>query len=548
MGFLRDINENQSEYRLPQPHTHSLVCGETGAGKTVGMLLNIIQNEIKEHKSSIFLIDEKNTLHIYLKHLLGESSLSDIYQLGSTIGYGKHDITINLLDIATGTKKAETEFFELIAGVNHEDDSSRHDFWAQGAAKMMQDFYSFLKSIKNFMEEVEINSFTKKYPLYDSKKTEILSTCQVDITSKPTTLSELSKYFCEDREEFIVICDNSEDIAKYLVLEADEMLNKIDRDMAVRIDTLIDSMNFYAKKLKKHIVDTNVAEASGNNGIYFTAASTLSGALSETKAINDPEPKHDILELLESGKHIVVNSESLPKVAINTISNRVLRLLSLRAKRVGPQKVSFICDEASSVLNKKSNLEGILAFGREAGLRIHLAVQSRSQLEKLFGELEWNSMEDNFTDIYQMSAAHEPLKKFCYTSKNDQNELFKTKPIFVDKRDLMKTEKLYQITTAQYNNLDIDQNETIVYDSRLYEEKSLLLAVNQNTLKERDVLYISPEPTTSQHFIEKAKHQEAKELERWIKEEDKRTEQEFIDQLLEDLYNEPEHVSGTTKI
>jgi hypothetical protein len=243
-------------------------------------------------------------------------------------------------------------------------------------------------------------------------------------------------------------------------------------------------------KMHKHILPYDIsAEASGIRGVYFTLMASLGGSIVDVDCLNASREPSDMIILLEEGKHIIINSESLPVMATNIIVSRTLEFLTLRAKRQNPIPVSFIADEASRVMSRKSDLDRILAFGREAGVSLHLATQAESQLVEMYGELKFHSMRSNFGDIYNLHTMEYPLDKFHYHSKKDE-KVYITEPIFIDKKVLLHTEKAYQVETQQYKELEIEETEVVIYDARLYEEKHLLLVVDMHTLKEREVYYV----------------------------------------------------------
>ena len=125
--------------------------------------------------------------------------------------------------------------------------------------------------------------------------------------------------------------------------------------------------------------------------------------------------------------------------------------------------------------------------------------QAESQLVELFGILKYNSMKENFGDVYFLSSDEYPLKKFVYFSKKE-NTIYESVPCFVEQKKLYEAEKNYQISTGQYYDVAIEQDEIIIYDARLYEEKSLLIAINIVTLEEREIEYLRVENDMQAYF------------------------------------------------
>jgi len=497
MGFLQMGSEHK--IKLPTPEYHSLTVGETGAGKTVSILYNIIKYEVKN--AGCLIVDEKNTMHHFVKHILGYDLLN-VYQLGNSIANGKNDIGINLLELACGSKKSTQEFFDLLVDLDSETGSS-HRFWAQSASEMIQDIYMFLNSIKKFLQFLEkhtINGVCEFEKVINiDGETDAIVKVKFKITSLPLTLRELAIYF-QDKKQFIAICEKGGFIVRFIKqlfpLDAVEKLKDVE---LVKLNTLYHEMIQASIKIGNHTIPYDNFEASGVKGVYFTACSHINIGLSDLEYLNIPRPKFDIIGLLENGNHIIINSESLPTIATNIITSRILELLTLRAKRQIPKYIAFVADEASRILNKKSDMDRILAFGRESGVRVHIATQAESQLMELFGILKYNSMKENFGDMYFLSSDKYPLKKFAYYSKKE-NIIYESVPCFVEQEKLYEAEKNYQIATGQYSDVAIEKDEIIIYDARLYEEKNLLIAINIVTLEEREVEYVKVENDMQGYF------------------------------------------------
>jgi len=500
MGFLQ-AEKSTSVYKvkIPQPKYHSLTLGETGAGKTVSILHNILKQELLT--SACFVVDEKHTLHYIVKHMLGEENFDNLYLFGDSVSMGRNDISLNLLELACGSKKSTKVFFDLLADVQTEQITT-HSFWAQSASNMMRDMYGYLNSIKQFLVFMErhvtktSNGYIKKVKIGDS---ETSVSVKIHLNAKPLTLHTFSQYFT-DRKMFIALCTFSENIVQSIlcVFPADIQF-EIEDSLLQRMNILLNEMQDASKGMSQYIIDIYASEASGMSGVYFTACASLGNGLGDIVCLNDAKNSDDLVALLEEGNHIVLNSESLPRIATNTIVSRVLDILMLRAKRKTPKPIAFIADEVSRVLSRHSELDHVLAFGRDAKVRVHVSTQSESQIEELFGELKYKTMLENFGDIFRLSSDKYFLPKFHYYDKKKKT-VYRAEPILVEEKVLMCIEKKYQEYMSQFENVEKKLNEVVVFDARLYGEKSKLILVDLNTLEERECEFFHSRRKVARYF------------------------------------------------
>jgi len=500
MGFLQvETSAGVDAVKIPQPKYHSLTLGETGAGKTVAVLHNILKQELST--SACFVVDEKHTLHYFVKHVLGEENFDKLYLLGDSVSQGKNDISLNLLELACGSTKSTKAFFDLLADVQTQE-ITQHSFWEQSASNMMRDMYGYLNSIKQFLAFMEThvtttsNGYSKKVNIGDDETPVLV---KIHFDAKPLTLNAYSRYFT-DRKMFIALCTYGERVVKGIIRVFPFYVHSQFEDKLLqKMNILLHDMEYASQRMSQYIIDIQTHEASGMNGVYFTACANLGNGLGDIVCLNDEKNSDDLVALLEAGNHIVLNSESLPRIATNTIASRVLDILMLRAKRKNPMPVVFIADEASRVLSRHSEIDHVLAFGRDAEVKVHIATQTESQLEELFGRLKYQTMLENFGDIYRLSSDKYPMKRFHYYDKK-KKRVYRADPQFVEDKVLMQTEKRYQEYMSQYVQVEKRANEVVVFDARLYGEKSRLILVDLDTLEERECEYFEQNKNIEKHF------------------------------------------------
>ena len=495
MGFIVDNSDNNKNLKTPSPTGHSLTIGETGSGKTTAVIRPLIKQAIEEG-SAILLVDEKNTLHLDLKYLEPDP-INKVYQFGG-IAKGRNDLSINLLDIIK-SKKQFQKFADTLMGVTISD--SNHHFWAKSAANMLVDVYTVLSAIKKLIQYAQLHIVSKEIIFKDTavitaKKKNLSEILKGDddakeeeyhsykIDGKNLTLSELFGYF-NNRLEFKVLTERIEHICDGLKGEIIKtMRSNVDEEHIMELDRLMDTLQEQGKTLKKWKITYEMTDNSGNNGVYFSVSACL-GELAELPCINNPYGD-DIVSLLEKGKHVVINSESLSTQVVSILLSRVLDILSLRAKREKVQAVSVIIDEASRVIDADSELH--TDFLRQARVSVHLATQHESQMIETFGANRWMTYQTNFPDIFTLSTHDRSLKPFFYHHKKS-DKVYQAEPMFIDKKELLKTEQIFQSQTHQYKNICRSQNEVVLYDARLYELKENVIIINATTLEECEVRY-----------------------------------------------------------
>jgi len=495
LGFINTATKNE-KVKVPAFNGHTLTIGQTGCGKTTSIIRPLIEKSIKD-KHAILLFDEKNLLHLDLKYL-DDAPIENVFQLGG-IAKGTNDLKINLLDMVQ-SKKQFQKFANSLMRVSSSGEG--HRFWAQSAANMLSDIYQSLFSIKKLLQYASKNLYKDslkvsiKITSDDSKLKDPL-VYMYTINSQNLTIKELFSFF-ENRVKFKVFTEYHKELL-YSIQETVSsifLISDIEDKCLQELDTLYYDIEKDLSRLKKWKISLKSQDSSGNNGVYFTVAASL-GDLAIIESVNYPNGDN-IIDILEEGKHVVVNSEDLPSQVTSILFSRTLDILSLRAKRKKIQTVSVIVDEASRVLNEDSELH--TDFLRQAKVFVHLAIQHESQLIEKFGESKYQTYQTNFQEIFKMATYEQVMPKFQYYSHYD-GEVYISKPIFLEEKDLLKFEYIYQQETNQYSTLHLE-DEVVVYDGRLYEERKEVLVIDINTLEERSVPYHKEESIKGKVFSE----------------------------------------------
>ena len=514
MGF---INRLEKEYGISKDidftHSqHKLITGSSGCGKTTELIRQMTDSMVQSH--GLILIDEKGVLHNQLKaikHKMPEIE-GNIYQLGSP-AYGRTDIRLNILAFCSSRKQAKSFFNKLVSDDYTKTNISSHSFWARGASKMGYDSWVFISTIQKLLASIQrsqFNSenrvnFTHEYKISIKNDKTKLSTFK--LSSDPLTFTELNHFFT-DYDSFRVISEGSQELVEAIEFKMlqDIDISTISEKEAREIDKLIKELMSAEKNIHKYKLHVNKAEASGDTGIWFTLQSSIPDGLIENKMINEPFPTHDIIELLEDGHIVIVDSEILENIVVATLLNVLWDILSLRSGKHHARHISCVVEEASRVLTPDTGLERVLAYARQSNLFLSLVLQSTYQLENIFGKSETEAILTNLQH-YRFSSKEDPLPKFNFRIDND-DEIHSFAPDFISSEELYEAELAFQGENGQYGVMDRSDREIVKYDQRLYEMKEVVTLIDIDTMEHREIAYDIEEDKEQGTFLKKYRQEQ----------------------------------------
>jgi len=456
---------------------HYFCIGETGSGKTASFILPMMQQRLNADHS-LLVFDEKNTLHLSLKHFAIQQGVGFdlIAQLGTPEG-----VKINLI-AGMGEKG-----FEDLARILIKETSDPH--WAASGRAMFVRCSVYYKELMELMVRLKhaygVARFTRTgylgikngLSLFQWKKgiddpSLVWIEYDVDLESRPMVIKDIAELF-NDSKAFAVFVIH----AATLLRGIQESYTKI-----ATSKTLIEQFKRVqdeAAKLKSYAIRLDMSEASGNNGTHYMVTSSIKSMMDPV--LNDPKGI-DINQYLEEGKHLVINCEALSHEAIGIILEMVLSRFKHRAKLSNKQPVSVIIDEAYRVLQDgSSDLHTDIL--REAKVELILSAQNEAQMIDRLGETRWKVFGDNFVNRLKYSTAQHPLKTFHYLDERSE-KVHKADPIFIEQASLMEAECAYQNLHQLYRGCRRNDNEVAIYDRHLFEYTQEVIIRNIKTGKE----------------------------------------------------------------
>jgi hypothetical protein len=298
---------------------------------------------------------------------------------------------------------------------------------------------------------------------------------QCIINKEALTFAEVGTYF-KDIIKFILLSGSGSRFVEMIESRIKYHLrkhHKTIKDLKVikKVDQLLENAMKSVENLKPYKPSPDVAEASGNNGIYMTVASMMK-EVSENEYISKLG-NENFAKLLEDGKIIIVNTESFTMPINAMILDNVLHELSYRVKQSKKRAVTVVIDEANRVLSPESDLYTDIL--REAKGEIVMATQNHAQMIRKFGEIKWIQLSDNFLHQYYFSGKHKVSNMIKVLDEINGRE-FETEPYYFNQEELHAVEHEYQRMNHLYKEI-VSENEhaIVLYDHQLYEHKNMLI-------------------------------------------------------------------------
>ena len=476
IGFIKKINEQNIKNEsiiVEDTFTHSIAFGETGCGKTTGFIYPNLKKRL-ELGHGILLYDYKGKEHISVKHLaLKSKRLDDVIEIGKP--WGK---TINIIQ-NMGEDELD-KFFDTI--LDHGKDSK---FWHNSAKSLGQSILKILKGIEGFSKEMSLidkNFDTLEYiEVLDFKYPKQRSL---------VSLVEVCKSF-EYLGNFIKRLENLDLIVSQIITKSIYKADKNNADielLKVRYEGVIKAR----LKLKECIKSSqktieSFGEDSNENLTQNIMGSLIAPLISLAQNSYFNKDDFDIVNALNNGKIIVINTESLSQAVVENLNNTILYELSKRTRKTNVHPVSIFIDEVQRMLSEKTDLP--IDVFREAKVDLFLATQNSALIKDKLKEEKFEALMGNLTRKFyfknstdeELESKHDlsSLDSFEYVSSLDSYEEIEcTFPIYIKDLERIKVEYRYQKKLKVLQSyLYPQRNESLVleYDPRLYSDGKIIV-------------------------------------------------------------------------
>lgn len=511
LGFLDSANSfDVSKPIVKDEFTHAICIGETGSGKTTGFILPNIKDRI-EKNNGLLIYDFKGNLHLAVKKLAFDANrLDDVIEIGTP--WGKKTNPFEYMTI----KEIYALLFALISQKDTEG-----VFWHSAAATLGSNIVRIIRRIGKIKESfealgVEFPRLLFRYSIdFNDKISKIehhslpMSDYHAENFEYPTSASFASLYECvrsvkkvcmfTDGHPMLVSFLKDRLISSFATRMKKEFLNQnIEKEWPdvqrayeealLRLEELDKSFSMLDsyKSMAVSISD----DFSGNYGVIFSLESSL-------KHFYDysffSEHECDIIEELNNGKVVVVNTSLLTNQMVNALNQSIVLNLSKRAKQSSKNPVSIFIDEANRVVDKNTELATDIL--REAKVELILAIQNESQMVYKMGMDRYKELKGNLTEQFifrNNDETHsiktdkdvERLATHTYLT-GELKDIKSTEPIFFGEDVLLDVELKYQSKLPVIKELfaiaKVEPEHIAVFDDIVFEREDAIYIKNIHT-------------------------------------------------------------------
>ena len=483
MGFMNSSNKISSSCVVPVEFTHSYASGQTGCGKTTGFVYPNLEERIKNNHG-ILLYDYKGKEHLAVKYLANKyNRLDDVIEIGKDWG--------SCINIVKYMNKAQ--LFEFFKQMNGRTDGDM--YWTNSSANICSEVLTILKNTNKVInickkysnipiEEKHIKILTKLFIGFEMNFENTLSNLANIVCTKKNILSFLEKM---DNLKYIV----DKIISEHIITDASKAKENLDNyvDIFNELINLEDKIILAKKALSTFSNETKTADND-----YTTLDSLIStintplSAITTIKYLNHDEL--DIVEALNNGKIVVINTNSFSDQIISALNSSLFFELTKRSSKVSTP-ISIFIDEAQKVVSEDFNLP--VDVLRECKVELFLSFQNEELMIEKLGLNKFTSLVKNLKRRYifknpNMYKNIEELSRLdTYEYYDDMLMDFKiyevTNPLQLNQKDFFKVELKYQNLKKikeKYSYKSENKNHILIYDDSLMEDGMLILRDKNN--------------------------------------------------------------------
>ncbi|WOE68906.1 type IV secretory system conjugative DNA transfer family protein [Hydrogenimonas thermophila] len=472
----------------PLDFRHTLISGETGSGKTISCIYPNIKDRIQKGHS-LFIFSYKGNEAKYIKKIAKDAKrLQDVYEFGKPTG----------------------DYFNLLQTINMKTfvDYIRNSYktadpyWINTASSWLQAIHSMEQKLKLFQEKLK--EIQKEDPVIEDVCVNIFNMLKLNIKNIrnknnviPISIvhdftQELSFHSLMQITKSPFVFVSYIKALKRMFIELDNEIESLIKSSECDKDTLFMLHSFYlqAKRDSETIIGLNFeidsTSSSGNNGVLEMLNNILV-ELGVKDYINYDE--NNILELLNKGKIVIIDTEGLPDFILATLFIAVMERLARRVK-LGyiEYPVSVFIDEANKVLSPVFELYNDVL--REAKVELFLAFQNEDQMKEKFSPTKWESFKQNFIHFYHI----EKNKNFNLKYNGEGAEIIE--PYIISSEELNNAE-------ADFNNISrnkecilnhfiassLPDKFNIIYSSKYFDENNGVTLIDLETGQSTEIIY-----------------------------------------------------------
>lgn len=479
MGFIKQIDNNQAIKNtiVPLEFTHSCAIGQTGCGKTSSYIYPNIEDRIKNNHSLI-VYDYKGKEHTSVKFLSDKyNRLDDVVELGKYWGE-----SINIIKYMTNADLED--FLSRLFGLNESD----NEYWGKSAVNISVIILDIIEAIGKVIDvskeidtkvdfENEINNFNEyAYPIKKTLYSLSLVTSSID--SLKDFINNLDRF----HEYIVSIFVNELKMDKKL--SKSKLFNKY-KKLVYNLENLKEIIEKSKKKFEGFGNSSSSNMSKTFQTIILSISTPLMGIANKQMLNID---KFDIIESLENGKILVINTQAFSEELIASFSSSIFKELTKRTIRKNLQPISIFIDEAQRVISKSFELP--IDVFREAKVELFLSFQNSELMIDKIGENRFSSLLQNLGDrfIYKnMGYFNEyntsVLENFEYIlDKKEYSKVQKAKPLFLEDKELFKVELKYQKKLELHESFDLNK-----------EDKDKVILHNENELSKLKLTLLDQE-------------------------------------------------------
>jgi len=400
IGFLKP-KENKPSFAakhslaaiisLENLRKHWMVVGETGSGKTSGILLPAVEAILSnDENAGVFVIDYKGNLSKKIKALAKKyGRLEDIEEIGTIWGR-----KINLLEDMT---PEGLENFML-----GRDPLNNDSFWIKNAINILVPGFKLilaLNELVEFVRSIDEEEFKKHFgdspfsALYSIREKTLRKDVKkiLDIVDK--TFQNLLETFGNE-ESLRSIYDEEYEVLKKTVISIYRNIQKKESKTALTLIILIHNAIKAIEECEKSHKPIIAYKKDDNRTLYsiLSTIQSVIGDLARNEYCNENDL--DIAQALEEGKIVIMDMSKIPTTVLPVVVSTLMSRFRQRfLKSANSNHIYCFFDEAQRILTRDMDIP--MDTLREAKVSFMLLFQNSELMAEAIGVQKYLSLAKN---------------------------------------------------------------------------------------------------------------------------------------------------------